>query len=1021
MKSTAPWSVKGIERDAREAAKDAARREGLTVGEWLNRTIYTAGEDDIDSAAAGSRLKDLATALGHLSQRLAENEQKHDDVVSGLAKATSAAAERLERLENAAKGGVLAADPKTAQAQAQQTAAISRLEQAIGQVALQFNAAQKNTAARMGKSEQALVQLAHRVAAANEAASTASDGGSNAAQNGALAERLASADARLDALESQGETGDPAFVENTEKKLRVLGDEIKRSGDQIRALENSIQSLGQHIEAAERRSAVGVEKVGETIVALREELQAGRQAQDDSAANDVASELAALGEKTEARIGALQEAFQSVIDRLDRLSDGDETAAASVDAALADLNAEAPVARTNASTPSTSDPIKTFSSSEDAAPTAAPNTAERSTDMQEHNAGDEHAALLADVQAVFGLSDDAQDGAQNGAQDNAQDRAQSQTTSNEQQASADPTASQASNEATSFPAPAVTNAATTSADSAAGEDDDIDDIMAELDALGFGGDAASASDTPAAEPAQAQASDQTDMADDPLSAGFDDDISAAPTARDEDPLQSDPLDADTGAFSDDGFDEDANAATDIGLGAQSLGDAGLDLNITLPGAGADAQTTTSDLPAPNDGDATAGAADIVARAAASDGDNGQASASGGQSADDNQHAGDQQKARRRLSPRQRAILQEKIRRKRLAAARAARATENADLNSDADLGDLDTHGTSSADPLASDQGDERRSLLQTGRSLLGGGGRDKSAPSASSHNDDATNEDAADATAGVAGLANLNAITSRPLTAALGGAIVLSTAALVFSMRDYFFTNDPAAPVSASAAPAVDAPTEPASSAVTLDEQTTIENTPSLAPRDLFLTAMTALSTASTPETEATALEQLQQAAALGHPPAQLQLGEFYKLGQLVDADARQARTWYQRAANGGNVLAMHRLGVMAARGEGGAVDLETSITWFEKAANLGLVDSQYNLGATFHPTGDGSASGFQDRAKAYYWYSIAAANGDEQAAGLASGLAGGLGGGERTRLDQEIAAWSPLARDPEANERPGA
>ena len=44
MKSGIPWSVKGIEPDVREAAKDAARRSGLTLGEWLNAAIMERTE-----------------------------------------------------------------------------------------------------------------------------------------------------------------------------------------------------------------------------------------------------------------------------------------------------------------------------------------------------------------------------------------------------------------------------------------------------------------------------------------------------------------------------------------------------------------------------------------------------------------------------------------------------------------------------------------------------------------------------------------------------------------------------------------------------------------------------------------------------------------------------------------------------------------------------------------------------------------------------------------------------------------
>ncbi len=39
MSKVVPWSVKGVDFDAREAAKEAARRSGMPVGEWLNGVI----------------------------------------------------------------------------------------------------------------------------------------------------------------------------------------------------------------------------------------------------------------------------------------------------------------------------------------------------------------------------------------------------------------------------------------------------------------------------------------------------------------------------------------------------------------------------------------------------------------------------------------------------------------------------------------------------------------------------------------------------------------------------------------------------------------------------------------------------------------------------------------------------------------------------------------------------------------------------------------------------------------------
>src|SRR5262245_57451891 len=46
MKPGIPWSVKGIDAETREAAKEAARRAGMTLGAWLKAVILDQSEDD---------------------------------------------------------------------------------------------------------------------------------------------------------------------------------------------------------------------------------------------------------------------------------------------------------------------------------------------------------------------------------------------------------------------------------------------------------------------------------------------------------------------------------------------------------------------------------------------------------------------------------------------------------------------------------------------------------------------------------------------------------------------------------------------------------------------------------------------------------------------------------------------------------------------------------------------------------------------------------------------------------------
>src|SRR5512142_2223498 len=53
MRPDIPWNVAGIPPEAREAARAAARREGLSVGEWMTRKIlrsFSEAPDDMTPA-----------------------------------------------------------------------------------------------------------------------------------------------------------------------------------------------------------------------------------------------------------------------------------------------------------------------------------------------------------------------------------------------------------------------------------------------------------------------------------------------------------------------------------------------------------------------------------------------------------------------------------------------------------------------------------------------------------------------------------------------------------------------------------------------------------------------------------------------------------------------------------------------------------------------------------------------------------------------------------------------------------
>ena len=46
MKSGAPWQLSGVTRQTRQAAREAARRAGMSVGEWLDSVIAQSTQAD---------------------------------------------------------------------------------------------------------------------------------------------------------------------------------------------------------------------------------------------------------------------------------------------------------------------------------------------------------------------------------------------------------------------------------------------------------------------------------------------------------------------------------------------------------------------------------------------------------------------------------------------------------------------------------------------------------------------------------------------------------------------------------------------------------------------------------------------------------------------------------------------------------------------------------------------------------------------------------------------------------------
>ncbi|MSO66910.1 MAG: hypothetical protein EXQ82_03650 [Pseudolabrys sp.] len=120
-----------------------------------------------------------------------------------------------------------------------------------------------------------------------------------------------------------------------------------------------------------------------------------------------------------------------------------------------------------------------------------------------------------------------------------------------------------------------------------------------------------------------------------------------------------------------------------------------------------------------------------------------------------------------------------------------------------------------------------------------------------------------------------------------------------------------------------------------------------------------------------------ERAANKGLAPAQFRYASLLEKGQGVKKDLVQARRLYLAAASKGNGKAMHNLAVLYAEGIEGKPDYATAAQWFRKAALRGIADSQYNLGVLC-ARGLGTEKNVPE---SYKWFALAAAQGDRESA----------------------------------------
>jgi localization factor PodJL len=154
------------------------------------------------------------------------------------------------------------------------------------------------------------------------------------------------------------------------------------------------------------------------------------------------------------------------------------------------------------------------------------------------------------------------------------------------------------------------------------------------------------------------------------------------------------------------------------------------------------------------------------------------------------------------------------------------------------------------------------------------------------------------------------------------------------------------------------------------------------------------------------------KSAASGNAPGQYRLGTLYERGKGVAKDMKAALGWYERAAALGNVKAMHNAAVLAANNDQQKPDYARAFKWFSLGAAHGLKDSQFNL-AVLLERGLGTKA---NPTEALFWYSMAAKQNDSDANKRAGVIATTLSSADLQSTEQRLSRWMPEVAPDKAN-----
>jgi localization factor PodJL len=335
MKSGGPWHVKGVRPDARYSAQGAARRAGMSVGEWLNSVILDSASDEPQQSYA-----DPYAPLSYRAQRPMPAYDPMAEQVAAINRQLEGLTQGFENLVRTASTSRSTSSEPDGNAR-RLADAIARLDQRLDNLAQEGRTASKALERRVESVDRALSSLGR---------ARTNSGNWQSGMDQAMAE-ISHRQRELDGdpyAHRRATTPQPRVYEDypeVQEKLRYITEQIDALGpgrmqDAISALRNDLADIARTLTDASPRRAIEALEGEVRVLASRIDTRGGGGAAFGKIEQGLAEVRDTLRTLTPAEnLSGVVDAVHAVSRRIDQIASGtaDPNAMAQLEATVAGL------------------------------------------------------------------------------------------------------------------------------------------------------------------------------------------------------------------------------------------------------------------------------------------------------------------------------------------------------------------------------------------------------------------------------------------------------------------------------------------------------------------------------------------------------------------------------------------------------------------------------------------------------------------------------------------------------------